>query len=442
MKKNSLPLVISLCSLVVIVAGSVNPALATSIAESMKGKILLQVESHGEAWYIEPTTLRRFYLKDGAAAYQGLRKFGMGIRNVDLNKIPVGIEKRIIDTDTDGDGLPDKLEEGLKTNPALGDTDGDGVSDGDEVLINKTNPLGPGRLVIDGNLVNKLRGKIVLQVESRGEAWYINPTDGKRYYMKDGDASYAIMRFLSQGISNANLGRITLSPESTDPSLATVNEPIVVQPQQNITTVEPQLPASTPVESWSELEAKYFITASQNGWTALTITNGLGEKRYYRKEGAYWVQKNSLAEAQLAYVEPPTSIELANLRLFCAGDATISSICQSSDFISGYNNTLSFRKAINDLVTQGLAIITESQRQKVAQQEQVYQCILEPTPLDQLMLSPQQQKYLREQQCGTATPSSELNFKLYQQQEYQECLINNLSSSLPITCEYLKPIFY
>ena len=53
-------------------------------------------------------------------------------------------------------------------------------------------------------------GQILLQVESRGEAWYINPDDGKRYYMKDGPAAYQIMRFLSLGISNTDLSQIDI----------------------------------------------------------------------------------------------------------------------------------------------------------------------------------------------------------------------------------------
>jgi len=57
-------------------------------------------------------------------------------------------------------------------------------------------------------LVNKVKGKILLQVEEKGEAWYVNPDDGKRYYMKDGDSAYQVMKFLSLGINNSNLEKI------------------------------------------------------------------------------------------------------------------------------------------------------------------------------------------------------------------------------------------
>lgn len=181
-----------------------------ALTQRLAGRILLQVEDHGEAWYVDSVSQNRFYLADGAKAYGALRKFGLGITNKDLAKIPVGIEKRFLDIDTDADGLADKLEEGLGTDKNKKDTDGDGVSDYDEVIKNQTNPLGAGKLVYDNKLLGRLKGRIVLQVESRGEAWYINPADGKRYYMKDGGAAYQIMRFLSLGITNENLRKINI----------------------------------------------------------------------------------------------------------------------------------------------------------------------------------------------------------------------------------------
>lgn len=188
---------------------SVRPVtpVSTKLIERVRGRILLQVENHGEAWYVNPKDDKRFYLKDGITAYSLMREAGLGISNVDLSKIPVGFEDRFSDADTDGDGLADKLESGLGTDPSKSDTDGDGVKDKAEILAG-TNPLGAGALARDNSLVNRLLGRIVLQVESRGEAWYIDPSDGKRYYMRDGEAAYQIMRFRSLGITNTDLSKI------------------------------------------------------------------------------------------------------------------------------------------------------------------------------------------------------------------------------------------
>lgn len=46
-------------------------------------------------------------------------------------------------TDTDHDGLPDRREKELGTDPNKADTDADGLNDGDEVLIWGTDPLNP-----------------------------------------------------------------------------------------------------------------------------------------------------------------------------------------------------------------------------------------------------------------------------------------------------------
>lgn len=60
----------------------------------------------------------------------------------------------------------------------------------------------------DQKLTEKMKGKILLQVESKGEAWYVNPKDGKRYYMKDGDSALQIMRKFGVGIKSADLEKI------------------------------------------------------------------------------------------------------------------------------------------------------------------------------------------------------------------------------------------
>jgi len=185
-------------------------AIDKNLTKRLAGRILLQVQDHGEAWYLDKISSQRYYLSNGANAYGALRKFGLGITNKDLAKIPVGIEKRFLDTDTDGDGLADKLEEGLGTDINKKDTDGDGVSDYEEIINQATNPSGTGKIAYNTALINRIKGRIVLQVESKGEAWYISPVDGRRYYMKDGDAAYQIMRFLSLGITNDNICKIEI----------------------------------------------------------------------------------------------------------------------------------------------------------------------------------------------------------------------------------------
>lgn len=50
-------------------------------------------------------------------------------------------------------------------------------------------------------LASQLSGRILLQVESRGEAWYVNPKDLKKYYLGKPEDAYTLMKQLSVGIS-------------------------------------------------------------------------------------------------------------------------------------------------------------------------------------------------------------------------------------------------
>ena len=61
-----------------------------SLAKRLRGHILLQVQQHGEAWYVDPDTCRRIYMADGDAAYTIMRYLSLGILNSDLEKMPSG----------------------------------------------------------------------------------------------------------------------------------------------------------------------------------------------------------------------------------------------------------------------------------------------------------------------------------------------------------------
>lgn len=176
------------------------------IMQKLAGRTLMQVERHGFIWYLEPTVLKKFYLENGLKTNRALEQFGLGITNADLAKIPVGGIAGSDMADADGDGLSDAMEEALGTDPANADSDNDGVSDSDELLKHNTNPQGFGRLLYDTKLAQRLNGRILLQVESHGEAWYVN--DGKRYYVNTGEQALSILGKLSLGITNADIRTI------------------------------------------------------------------------------------------------------------------------------------------------------------------------------------------------------------------------------------------
>jgi len=173
----------------------------------LAGRIVLQVEENGEAWYISTDKLERYFLGRPKSAFDLMREKGIGITNIDLDKIPIDLDL-ISGFDTDKDGLPDELEKSIRTNHLSNDSDGDGFLDLEELQTNN-NPRNKKPLFFDTDFINRNLGKIFLQVESRGEAWYVFPENGKRYYLGRPDDAFRIMRSLGLGISNNNLNDLT-----------------------------------------------------------------------------------------------------------------------------------------------------------------------------------------------------------------------------------------
>lgn len=114
----------------------------------LSGKIVLQVENNGEAWYIFPDNKKKYYLGTAQDAYYIMRKLGLGATHKFITSHQV---------------FPDYV-----------------------------------------------LGKILLDVEKNGEAYYINPVDKRAYYLKSGEDAYNIMRKYGIGISNNNLRKINI----------------------------------------------------------------------------------------------------------------------------------------------------------------------------------------------------------------------------------------
>ncbi|MFH1427607.1 MAG: phosphodiester glycosidase family protein [Patescibacteria group bacterium] len=129
---------------------------AVNLGEKLSGQILLNVEGYGEAWYVYPEDNKRYYLGRPADAFKVMRELGLGITELDFQKIAQA------------------------DMPVSGDLE----------------------------LAKKLAGKIILQVEKNGEAWYIYPKDFKKYYLGRPDDAFRIMRELSLGITRENLAQV------------------------------------------------------------------------------------------------------------------------------------------------------------------------------------------------------------------------------------------
>lgn len=180
---------------------------ASELPFYLRGKFLIQVEGVGQVWYVDTENGLRHYITKNRA-HNFLLNSGKGISNRDLAKIPIAIDSRLVKQDSDGDGLDDRLERAIGTDPYDSDSDGDGYSDALE-LENGYDPLGKGKMSFDFSFVGRFSGDIFLQVENNGEAWYINPENKKRYYIHNEEALFDLIKYLGMGISNSDLEKIT-----------------------------------------------------------------------------------------------------------------------------------------------------------------------------------------------------------------------------------------
>ncbi|HTW96766.1 MAG TPA: phosphodiester glycosidase family protein [Candidatus Methylomirabilis sp.] len=140
-------------ALALLAAGQVQ---AATLAEQLSGRIVLDVDMKGEAWYINPADLTRYYLGRPADAFAVMRQLGVGI------------------------------------------------SEGNFQKIAQSGTSASGNLA----LARQLSGKIILEVEKNGEAWYVYPVNLKKYYLGRPADAFGVMRQLGLGITHANLMKI------------------------------------------------------------------------------------------------------------------------------------------------------------------------------------------------------------------------------------------
>jgi plastocyanin len=134
---------------------------ANNLESKLSGRILLAVESNGETWYINPENQQRYLLRDSLDTLNIMQQSGLGISNNDFNS------------------------------------------------FNGKAPL-------------RLSGRILIKVQSLGEAYYVNPIDLKMHYLGKPDQALKLMQSLSLGITNVSLARIVIS-ESVNVSITNSN---------------------------------------------------------------------------------------------------------------------------------------------------------------------------------------------------------------------------
>jgi len=137
-----------------------------NLTQKLSGRILLQVESKGEAWYVNQADQKRYYLGRPSDAFNIMKKVGLGVKH--------------------------------------------------EIIINyKIYPT-------------NFLGKILIDVEDRGKAYYINPANKKPYYLGKPNDAFIIMKNLSLGITDKNLNQIPIGELITTTEHQPTNEPSIM----------------------------------------------------------------------------------------------------------------------------------------------------------------------------------------------------------------------
>lgn len=121
-----------------------------SLSKRVSGNILLQVEKNGEGWYVYPDNKKKYYLGRPTDAFSIMRNLGLGIKHDELSNY------------------------------------------------------------LDTKFPDRLSGKILLDVERNGEAYYINPTNLKGYFLNRPADAFKVMRELGLGISNTDIRKIDI----------------------------------------------------------------------------------------------------------------------------------------------------------------------------------------------------------------------------------------
>jgi len=159
MKKTFLIAALSLMLAVGATVTTASPAKAEDLDSMLSGRILIAVQENGEAWYVNPVNLQRYYLGRPADAFSIMQHLGLGVSNEDYNS------------------------------------------------FNGKAPL-------------RLAGRVLLKVEDWGKAYYIDPTDLKLHFLGSPSNAFQIMSQLGLGITNDNLNGITVYASGSEPGAA------------------------------------------------------------------------------------------------------------------------------------------------------------------------------------------------------------------------------
>jgi len=173
----------------------INLVKAEDLSSRLSGKILLQVEDKGQAWYIDPVNKERAYLGRPDDAFKIMRELGLGISESDYGKFKNGASKT-------------------------------------------------------------LAGRILLRVQAKGEAYYVFPDNLKLYYLGRPADAFKVMREKGLGITDEDLLKVPVFQKYMEQTAANTNAinsltQTVEEQQSKINELEEKINTNTSTSSES-----------------------------------------------------------------------------------------------------------------------------------------------------------------------------------------------
>lgn len=171
----SLKLVLFLLTLMVLPFPA--DASTPSVAQRLAGRIVQLPKVQRLLWYVSPVNGQRYLIHNDPSCLEVVRLTAIGINDKNLNKIP-----------------------------------------------------GPNAGRRDPKLVNRLRGRFLLAVEQQGAAFYLNPVDGRRAALTNGQQCQTALRRFATAATAKELGIIPMNGRQTvfDPYFTGVTSASIV----------------------------------------------------------------------------------------------------------------------------------------------------------------------------------------------------------------------
>lgn len=188
----------------------------------LSGRILINVQKNGEAWYVNPTNHHRYFMGRPADAFGLMRTLGLGITNKDFDSF-------------------------------------------------------------NGTAPERLSGRILIKVEDSGRAYYVNPIDLNMIYLGTPADAFKVMRMYGLGITDNDLNqivirenqRVSIADSAFNPATVTVEKGVMV--------------------TWTNNDNYAHTLISLNNFTLGSIDSGQTYSRMFNVTGIfnYYDQGNS-----------------------------------------------------------------------------------------------------------------------------------------------------